>query len=171
MPFLLGIEQIGEGDHLALELRELFSRLTRPPRVPRPLHGQRPKRSQPRQRRDGQRERPRPKHPIGLLPRHLTVAPFLDPRLGGIDEHYQARIDAPVLRHRPERLADDLCFDRPRIEAAAGLQAPRRVHRHPLLVDIDIDKHVLRRIEGRLRGPGGDLTPPAGEDRVEDLAC
>ena len=168
--FLLGIEQVGEGDHLALELREFLPRLARPPRVLRPLHGQRPKRSQPRQRRDGQRECPRAKHPIGLPARHLTVAPFLDPRLGGLDERYQAGIDAPVLRQRLERLTDDLRFDRPRIEAAAGLQAPRRVHRHPLLVDIDIDEHVLRRIEGRLRGAGGDLAPPAGEDRVEDLA-
>ena len=44
------------------------------------------------------------------------------------------------------------------------------MHRHPVLVDIDVDEDILRGIEGRPRGPSGNLLAPAGEDRVEDVA-
>ena len=168
--FLLGVEQVGEGDDLALELGQLLPRFARPARMPRPLDRQRPEHPQPSQRSGSQGERPRAKHPIGLPARHLAVAAFLDPRLGGIHQRYEAGIDAAILGLRPERLADQLLLDRARVETAAGLQAPRGVHRHPVLVDIDVDEDILRGIKGRPRGPGGNLPPPAGEDRVEDVA-
>ena len=121
MAFLLGVEQVGEGDYLALELGQLLPRFARPPRMPRPLDRQRPEHPQPSQRSGGQGERPRAKHPISLPPRHLAVAALLDPRLGGIHQRYEAGIDAAVLGLRPERLGNQFLLDRLRVETAACL--------------------------------------------------